>query len=221
MAFMARIWSRYEASLGRSPVSTKMCTSFTLMLSGDVFAQTLDPEVKTFDLKRTASMAVLGGLCHAPYFHFWYRWLDNRFVGTAMKTIAPKLALELTTAGPGYLAIVLAYTTTVRTGDVRQVWPKIEKDFLTMYGSGVRWLPFPCLPACLSFLRGPSNHNSSHIGVVPSHPQVAFHGLVQAFNFRFVPSRQRILYDNCVSLMWKTFLSFYANRGPSPSEESE
>ena len=37
--------------------------------------------------------------CMGRYFHFWYKWLDQRFVGTTLAAIAPKLALELTTAG--------------------------------------------------------------------------------------------------------------------------
>ena len=40
---------------------------------------------------------------------------------------------------------------------------------------------------------------------------VSFHGVVQLVNFRFVPSNQRILYDNGVSLIWKAALSFMAN----------
>jgi hypothetical protein len=155
------------------------------MSAGDVFAQGaaeyLEPQAAkggwAWDAKRTASMAGLGLCCHAPYFHFWYKWLDSRFVGTSMKQIVPKLVLELTTAGPGYLSIVLAYTTMVRTSDPSKIWPKMKADFLMMYSGGV-----------------------------------AFHGVVQAFNFRFVPSSQRILYDNCTGLMWKAFLSMVANR---------
>jgi hypothetical protein len=122
-------------------------------------------------------MAGLGLVCHAPYFHFWYKWLDSKFVGTSMQSIIPKLGLELTTAGPGYLGIVLAYITMVKTGHPVQIWPKIKADFFTMYSGGV-----------------------------------LFHGCAQSFNFRFVPSSQRILYDNLVSLTWKTFMSLVANR---------
>ena len=50
------------------------------------------------------------------------------------------------------------------------------------------------------------------------------HAVFQSINFRFVPSRQRILYDNVTSLMWKTALSFISNsdRGQhnSAGEES-
>jgi protein Mpv17 len=173
------VWCSYEARLVALPLQTKMLTSLSLMTAGDIFAQTLDPSVKKWDPSRTASMACLGCFCHAPYFHAWYRWLDPRFKGTGMiSSVLPKLALELTTAGPGYLVIVLAYSTFCRTGSLEAVKPKLEQDFAMVYGSGV-----------------------------------AFHGVVQAINFRFVPSRQRILYDNCVGLVWKTFLTYYANKG--------
>jgi len=183
MAGLRVLWAGYEAQLAANPLRTKMCTSFSLMGLGDVLAQTAFPYLlgtarAEYEPKRTACMAVLGLMGHAPYFHYWYRWLDTRFTGSTLKVIAPKLCLELGLAGPGYLCIVLSYTTLCKTGEASKILPKIRQDFVTMYGAGV-----------------------------------AFHGVVQAFNFRFVPSRQRILYDNCVSLVWKTFLSFYSNKG--------
>jgi hypothetical protein len=176
---MARgVWVAYESKLAAFPLPTKMLTSLTLMTTGDVLAQNLDPNVEKFDPQRTASMAALGFFCHAPYFHFWYRWLDPRFKGTGIMTsVMPKLALELAITGPAYLVVVLSYTTFCRTGSLEAVKSKFEKDFAMVYASGV-----------------------------------TFHAVVQAINFKFVPSRQRILYDNSVSFVWKTFLSFHANR---------
>ena len=43
---------------------------------------------------------------------------------------------------------------------------------------------------------------------------VAMHAVFQSINFRFVPNRQRILYDNMTSLLWKIALSFLSNEGP-------
>ena len=46
----------------------------------------------------------------------------------------------------------------------------------------------------------------------------------QSINFRFVPNRQRILYDNVTSLCWKTALSFLSNRKaatPPPADGAD
>jgi hypothetical protein len=47
------------------------------------------------------------------------------------------------------------------------------------------------------------------------------HAVFQTINFRFVPNRQRILYDNVTSLMWKTALSFISNSGSSKASVAE
>jgi len=45
----------------------------------------------------------------------------------------------------------------------------------------------------------------------------------QSINFRCVPNRQRILYDNVTSLCWKTALSFLSNRKAAtpPADEAD
>jgi hypothetical protein len=48
---------------------------------------------------------------------------------------------------------------------------------------------------------------------------VSFHAVVQLFNFALVPPRQRVLYDNVVSLCWKTALSLCAHAGLDESRD--
>jgi protein Mpv17 len=120
-------------------------------------------------------------LGHAPWFHFWYRWLDARFVGTTARIIAPKLVLDLGFAGPTYVSGVLMYISLTRTGDPSTCIPFWKEVFPTAYAVGV-----------------------------------GTHLIFQSVNFRFVPSRQRILFDNCTSLFWKTFLLLLAK--PTPKE---
>lgn len=50
---------------------------------------------------------------------------------------------------------------------------------------------------------------------------VTWHAVAQSINFRFVPNRQRILYDNMVSVGWKTILSFAANRRLNAQSDEE
>ena len=118
MSALSRLWGQYELSLSRHPLHTKMATSFTLMSLGDLAAQSIGDSGESWEPSRTLSMALLGLTCHAPYFHYWscsprtpldptslsrifhrYRWLDTRFAGTSLSAIAPKIGLELSTAG--------------------------------------------------------------------------------------------------------------------------
>ncbi len=70
-ARVTRLWGRYEAKLAARPLQTKMATSCTLMVVGDVLAQRLDPGASSdWDAKRTASMGACGLCMHAPWFHF-------------------------------------------------------------------------------------------------------------------------------------------------------
>jgi hypothetical protein len=67
------VWGRYEARLAARPLQTKMATSCSLMVAGDLIAQRLDPSSNPdtpWDAKRTASMGVCGLLMHAPWFHY-------------------------------------------------------------------------------------------------------------------------------------------------------
>ena len=176
---MAFIWRKYSAKLASHPLKTKMCTSFSLMTAGDVLAQELDPDgPETWDYKRTLTMSGIGLCMHAPWFHFWYKWLDRRFAGKSAKTVLTKLPLDLCFAGPVYVSGVLCVSELARSGDQATCYPFCRHVFPTAYSAGV-----------------------------------GIHAVFQTVNFRFVPSRQRILYDNATSLMWKTMLSFLANRG--------
>ena len=44
---------------------------------------------------------------------------------------------------------------------------------------------------------------------------IGTHFVFQSINFRLVPSRQRVLFDNCTSLFWKTLLMLLAKAEPA------
>jgi hypothetical protein len=50
---------------------------------------------------------------------------------------------------------------------------------------------------------------------------VSMHAVFQSINFRFIPNRQRILYDNMTSLLWKTALSFLSNQKSDTDTEAD
>merc|ERR1711983_761626 len=48
---------------------------------------------------------VLGTAVFPPILFYWYKWLDGRFVGTAVKTIATKVVLDQAVSAPIILGL--------------------------------------------------------------------------------------------------------------------
>ena len=67
---------------------------------------TLQPEKKEdYDFKLISRYGVLGTAVFPPILFYWYKWLDGRFVGTAVKTIATKVVLDQAVSAPIILGL--------------------------------------------------------------------------------------------------------------------
>ena len=64
------------------------------------------PEKKEdYDFKLISRYGVLGTAVFPPILFYWYKWLDGRFVGTAVKTIATKVVLDQAVSAPIILGL--------------------------------------------------------------------------------------------------------------------
>ena len=72
-------WSSYTTVLDEKPLITKMFTSLTGFVIGDLLAQSFVEKkgVKGLDWKRLTRMGSFGFLCHATTGHFFYNFLDS------------------------------------------------------------------------------------------------------------------------------------------------
>ena len=64
------------------------------------------PEKKEdYDFTLISRYGVLGTAVFPPILFYWYKWLDGRFVGTAVKTIATKVVLDQAVSAPIILGL--------------------------------------------------------------------------------------------------------------------
>lgn len=94
---MSGLWARYNKLLDAQPLLTKALTSLTGFTLGDILAQNFieDPD-KPYDFMRTARLGSFGFLLHGTTGHYFYGFLDSKLPGTAVQTVATKVAIDQT-----------------------------------------------------------------------------------------------------------------------------
>ena len=66
----------------------------------------MQPEKKeAYDFTLISRYGVLGTAVFPPILFYWYKWLDGRFVGTAVKTIATKVVFDQAVSAPIILGL--------------------------------------------------------------------------------------------------------------------
>ena len=66
----------------------------------------MQPEKKEdYDFTLISRYGVLGTAVFPPILFYWYKWLDGRFVGTAVKTIATKVVFDQAVSAPIILGL--------------------------------------------------------------------------------------------------------------------
>ncbi|KAL0871777.1 hypothetical protein ABMA27_004270 [Loxostege sticticalis] len=98
----------WQNSLRRRPVITNTIVYATFYtaaeLSQQAFNKLYTPEKPDYDFASAARIVVAGSTVYPPTLYYWYRYLDRKFVGTAVKTVAKKVAAEQFIATPILLA---------------------------------------------------------------------------------------------------------------------
>lgn len=78
---MRQLWSAYARVMRNHPVKTQLITTGTVMLSGDLIAQTVLERRSTIDVPRAARFFVMGIAFVGPILRVWYITLE-RIVGS-------------------------------------------------------------------------------------------------------------------------------------------
>ncbi|KAM7013194.1 mpv17-like protein 2 [Tautogolabrus adspersus] len=76
-----------------------------LMAMGDCLLQNWEIQTKpdrVYDWMRTGRMLV-SGLVMGPPMHYWYAWIDKRFVGTTLSTVGKKVLLDQIISSPAMM----------------------------------------------------------------------------------------------------------------------
>lgn len=96
MASKLLAWSRQ--SLQRRPVLTNTVVYATFYTAAELSQQTFNriysPEKPDLDVAAAARIVSVGSTVYAPTLYFWYKFLDKKFAGNAIKAVATKVASD-------------------------------------------------------------------------------------------------------------------------------
>ncbi len=76
------------------PVLANVAIYGSLYYAGDLSRQTIIVESKSYDLKSSSKMAVVGGGVFAPFAFYYYRLLDRKLPGKTMRIICKKILFD-------------------------------------------------------------------------------------------------------------------------------
>ncbi|XP_013146786.1 PREDICTED: mpv17-like protein [Papilio polytes] len=105
---MSRLAGWWRHSLSRRPVITNTITYATFYTAAELSQQTFNkiysPEKPPLDFSAAARIVTVGSCLYAPTLYFWYKFLDKKFVGTAVKMVATKVMTDQFVMTPVLLA---------------------------------------------------------------------------------------------------------------------
>ncbi|GAB0099571.1 mpv17-like protein [Sergentomyia squamirostris] len=104
--------------------------------------------------------AVMGTFIYSPILYGWYKWLDKRYVGTALKILLPKLAMDQFVLTP-VLLVVFFTGMSVMEGAEDKVQECRQKFIPTFIRSCLFWLPVQTL----NFIFIPPAFRVTYMGV--------------------------------------------------------
>merc|ERR1711976_1012067 len=70
-----------------------------------ILRKVLPEKKEDYDFTLISRYGVLGTAVFPPILFYWYKWLDGRFVGTAVKTIATKVVFDQAVSAPIILGL--------------------------------------------------------------------------------------------------------------------
>ncbi|XP_042232043.1 mpv17-like protein [Homarus americanus] len=93
-----------------------------------------------YDMGAFSRYAFFGVLWYPVAYHYWYRWLDARFVGTSLAMITKKSLIDQFVMEPPLLAsFFIGMSILERKEDIFAEWK--QKYIPTFMGGCVFWLP--------------------------------------------------------------------------------
>ncbi|KAM3966286.1 mpv17-like protein [Aphomia sociella] len=105
---VSRLANLWRESLRRRPVITNTLVYATFYTAAELSQQTFNkiysPEKPDMDFAAAGRIVTVGSSVYAPTLYYWYKLLDKKFVGTAMRTVATKVASDQLIMTPILLA---------------------------------------------------------------------------------------------------------------------
>jgi protein Mpv17 len=139
---MSGLWTRYNKLLDTQPLFTKALTSLTGFTLGDILAQNFVEKSGDYDIMRTLRLGSFGFLIHGTTGHYFYGFLDSKLPGTAMTTVASKVAIDQLFWNPIFGLMFFGYLNFVEGKSFEDYTKKLQADLKTaVMGSWAVWVP--------------------------------------------------------------------------------
>ncbi|XP_045766757.1 mpv17-like protein isoform X2 [Maniola jurtina] len=104
----SKIANLWRHSLKKRPVITNTVVYATFYTAAELSQQTFNkiysPEKPELDFASAGRIVAVGSCLYAPTLYYWYKFLDKKFVGTAVKVVATKVASDQLIMTPTLLA---------------------------------------------------------------------------------------------------------------------
>ncbi|XP_075978503.1 mpv17-like protein isoform X2 [Anticarsia gemmatalis] len=134
----------FRRSLKKHPVLTNTAVYASFYTAAELSQQTFNrhytPEKPEYNYAAAARIASVGSTVYAPALYFWYRYLDKRFSGTAVKMVMTKVAADQFIMTPILLAAF--YTVMAVVERKEDVFEELrEKYWKTFIANQSFWIP--------------------------------------------------------------------------------
>ena len=204
-----RLLAWYSNKLDTHPLLTKGITSGLIAAVGDIMCQSLvqvdDKDRKEkgqetgaatasgvsadweWDPARTGRFLVLGAFLVAPCIHQWYGFLSRTLPGTSVGVVVRRVALDQLVFTPAFLPVWMSSLWALEELQTGRGGGDTDGKITTKKSIPSRIMQeLPTILVANWGLWTPAN----------------------LINFRFVPLKYQVLYNNSVALFWNVYLSY-------------
>ena len=184
---------------------TNVATTIVLTMFGDVAAQSIELKkdhngngntryLDRIDWKRSATVTGYWTLT-VPFRLYWFRWLDKTFVVSQTRegflTLVKKITFHLSTFAPTINSFFYGWIILCRGADID------GKSLLQQW-----------------------KEKLSNDLLETQKSSVKLWGVAHIFNFLFLPTHTRVLFNSVVSVFWTIYISLMGHRNIEISEDS-
>lgn len=158
--------SRIYQFIKARPVLKNMLGFGSMFVGAEYTQQTCSKKVwkddkdPKYDMGAFARYGVFGFLWYPVIYHYWYRWLDARFVGTSVAVITKKVLLDQFAMEPPLLASFYVGMSVME--GKKDVYAECKQKYIPTFITGcVFWLP----AMAINFWWMPSSMRVIFVGV--------------------------------------------------------
>lgn len=144
MSVMSRLGAFWRHSLKTRPIATNTVVFATFYSAAELSQQTFNkfytPEKPDYDFPAAGRIVSIGSTLYSPTLYYWYKFLDKKFVGTAVKTVATKVAADQLILTP--VLLFSFYTLLGVLEGKKDIFEELKKKYWkTFVANQAFWVP--------------------------------------------------------------------------------